>query len=121
MTQVLLTILINLLTMLRGSFLLSRLANFYPSLFTKLAFLDVGYQAPGHGLTRATLENINNAVKGALGYGVFGYFLFFDEEGAAKLMDDHVCFAYSLSANLLRLFLTQYVYSGSQLNLCSFL
>ena len=74
----------------RGSFLLSRLANFYPSLFTKLVFLDVGYSAPGHGLTRTTVSYVNHAVQSALGYSVFGYFLFFEEEDAAKLLDENV-------------------------------
>jgi soluble epoxide hydrolase/lipid-phosphate phosphatase len=74
----------------RGSFLLSRLANFYPSLFTKLVFLDIGYSAPGHGLTRTTVSYINHSVQSALGYSVFGYFLFFEEENVAKLLDENV-------------------------------
>ena len=74
----------------RGSFLLSRLANFYPSLFMKLVLLDVGYAAPGQGLTRSTVNYVNNAVQNAMGYSVFGYFQFFEEEDAAKLLDEHV-------------------------------
>lgn len=74
----------------RGSFLLSRLANYFPDLFTKLAFLDVGYAAPGHGLTAETVQFVNRMVKDSKGFEVFGYFLFFDEEGAAELMDEHV-------------------------------
>ncbi|KAK2630453.1 hypothetical protein QTJ16_001273 [Diplocarpon rosae] len=74
----------------RGSFLLSRLANYFPDLFSKLAFLDVGYSAPGHGLTRETVEFVNKSVKEAMGFEIFGYFLFFDEEDAAGLMSLNV-------------------------------
>ncbi|PBP21085.1 alpha/beta-hydrolase [Diplocarpon rosae] len=69
-----------------GSFLLSRLANYFPDLFLKLAFLDVGYSTPGHGLTRETVEFVNKSVQEAMGFEIFGYFLFFDEEDAAELM-----------------------------------
>ncbi|KAE9363041.1 alpha/beta-hydrolase [Stipitochalara longipes BDJ] len=72
-----------------GSFLLSRLVNYYPSLFSKLVFVDVGYNAPGHGLTEATVMYINSAVQSAMGYSVFGYFLFFNEADAAAILDAH--------------------------------
>ena len=36
------------------------------------------------------VEYINNAVQSAMGYSVFGYFLLFEEEDAAKLLDEHV-------------------------------
>jgi hypothetical protein len=53
--------------------MLSRLANYYPSRFSKYVFLDVGYSAPNHA---------------ALGYSIFGgYFLFFNDPDAADLMD----------------------------------
>jgi hypothetical protein len=66
------------------------MANYYPELFLKLAFLDVGYMAPGKGLTAETVRHVNQVVKDAAGFEVFGYFLFFGEEGAAELMDEHV-------------------------------
>lgn len=75
-----------------GSFLLSRLANWHPGVLEKLAFLDVGYSAPGFGLSREVVGMVNAAVKGAMGYEVLGYFLFFAEEGAAELLDGHVSF-----------------------------
>ena len=64
--------------------------NYYPSLFSKLVFLDVGYAAPGHGLTLETVTYVNSMVQKSMGYSVFGYFLFFQEQDAAKLMDEHV-------------------------------
>jgi pimeloyl-ACP methyl ester carboxylesterase len=75
-----------------GSFLLSRLVNFYPSLLSKLVFVDIGYSAPGFGLTRETVNFINSQVQSALGYSCFGYFLFFAEEDAATLSNKHVCY-----------------------------
>ncbi|KAG0649252.1 Cytosolic epoxide hydrolase 2 [Hyphodiscus hymeniophilus] len=72
-----------------GSFLLSRLANFHPSLFSKLVFLDIGYSVPGHGLSRTTVNYINNAILKNMGYSVFGYFLFFEDDDAAKLLDEN--------------------------------
>jgi hypothetical protein len=65
--------------------MLSRLANYYPSRFSKYVFLDVGYSAPNHALTVPTLKHVNAA---ALGYSIFGgYFLFFNDPDAADLMD----------------------------------
>lgn len=73
-----------------GSFLLSRLVNYHPAVLEKLVFLDVGYSAPGFGLTRELVGHVNQMVKGAMGYEVLGYFLFFAEEDAAALLDAHV-------------------------------
>jgi soluble epoxide hydrolase/lipid-phosphate phosphatase len=74
----------------RGSFALSRLANFYPTLMEKLVFVDVGYNAPGWALTEQNIRYVNSMVQQAMGYSVFGYFLFFNEGGAAALMDHQV-------------------------------
>lgn len=74
----------------RGSFLLSRLANYHPERFSAYAFIDHGYIAPGRGLTTAAIQNINSSVQANLGFAIFGYFLFFDEEDAAKLLDENV-------------------------------
>ncbi|KUJ06284.1 alpha/beta-hydrolase [Mollisia scopiformis] len=73
-----------------GSFLLSRLMNYCPILFSKLVFLDVGYSAPGTGLTEQTVKYVNSMVQEHMGYSVFGYFLFFKEDHAAQLMNAHV-------------------------------
>ena len=74
----------------RGSFILSRLANYHPEIFSKLAFLDVGYVSPGHGLTEQMVTFVDKSVKENMGFEVFGYFLFFNEEGAVELLDGNV-------------------------------
>ncbi|TVY44774.1 Bifunctional epoxide hydrolase [Lachnellula subtilissima] len=79
-----------------GSFLLSRMANFYPGLFSKYVFVDVGYSPPGQGLTRKNVEFINGMVQQHMGFSVFGYFLFFDEKDAAEIMDKNIDSAESL-------------------------
>ena len=74
----------------RGSFLLSRLANYHPERFSAYAFIDHGYIAPGRSLSAAAVQLINSSVQAKLGYSIFGYFLFFNEEDAPKLLDEHV-------------------------------
>ena len=83
-----------LLLSTRGSFLLSRLANYHPERFSAYAFIDHGYSPPGQSLTTAMIEHINSDVQAKLGFQIFGYFLFFDEEDAAKLLDGHVSFSF---------------------------
>lgn len=78
----------------RGSFLLSRLVNYYPLLFTKLVFLDVGYVSPGHGLTEQTVQFVDAQIQQHMGFSCFGYFLFFNEEDAAELLDANVSSQY---------------------------
>jgi soluble epoxide hydrolase/lipid-phosphate phosphatase len=80
----------------RGSFLLSRLANYHPERFSAYAFIDHGYIAPGQGLTTAAVQHTNSLVQASLGFSIFGYFLFFDEEDAPKLLDEHVSFFQTL-------------------------
>ena len=74
----------------RGSFLLSRIANYHPERFSAYAFIDHGYIAPGKGLNTALIQHINSSVQANLGFSIFGYFLFFNEEDAPKLLDEHV-------------------------------
>jgi soluble epoxide hydrolase / lipid-phosphate phosphatase len=74
----------------RGTFLLSRLANYHPERFSAYAFIDHGYSAPGNSLTAAAMQHINSSVQANLGFSIFGYFLFFNEEDAPKLLDEHV-------------------------------
>ena len=76
----------------RGSFLLSRLANYHPERFSAYAFIDHGYSAPGNSLTTAAIQHIDSSVQAKLGFSIFGYFLFFNEEDAPKLLDEHVKF-----------------------------
>ncbi|OAA63647.1 Epoxide hydrolase-like protein [Niveomyces insectorum RCEF 264] len=72
-----------------GSFLLSRLANYHPERISAYAFIDHGYAAPGQSLTPEVIQHINSAVQAKLGFSILGYFLFFDEEDAATLLDKH--------------------------------
>lgn len=72
---------------IRGSFLVSRLANYFPERFLKFVFLDVAYQAPtGH----LNVDAINDTSEKMLGYPVFGYWYFFNAADAAELMDRNV-------------------------------
>ncbi|CAL3965198.1 unnamed protein product [Diplocarpon coronariae] len=59
----------------RGSFLLSRLANNFPDLFMNFAFVGAG----------ETIQFVNISAQEAMGFGIWGYLLFFDEN-AAELM-----------------------------------
>ena len=69
---------------------MSRLANYHPEHFSAYAFIDHGYSAPSHNLTTAVVQHINSSVQANLGFSIFGYFLFFNEEDAPKLLDEHV-------------------------------
>lgn len=69
---------------------MSRLANYHPERFSAYAFIDHGYNAPGRSLTTATIQHIDSSIQAKLGFSIFGYFLFFDEEDATKLLDEHV-------------------------------
>lgn len=66
------------------------MVNYHPTVFSQLVFIDIGYSAPGHGLTEQTVRHVNSMVKGAMGFEVFGYFLFFQDKDAAGLLDTHV-------------------------------
>ncbi|EWZ85712.1 hypothetical protein FOWG_10809 [Fusarium oxysporum f. sp. lycopersici MN25] len=72
-----------------GCFLLSRLANYHPERFSAYAYIDHGYMAPGRSLTTAAVQHINRSVEEKLGFSILGYFLFFDDEDASRLLDEH--------------------------------
>lgn len=69
-----------------GSFLLSRLANYFPDRFSKLAFLSVGYNAPTGPFS---VDAVNEVSQQMLGYPIFGYLHFFNSVDAAELMDNN--------------------------------
>ncbi|KAI9789186.1 MAG: hypothetical protein M1816_006320 [Peltula sp. TS41687] len=72
-----------------GTFLQSRLANYFPERFKKFAFLTVGHSYPKTPLnTDAIREAIKNSIE-TLGYGIVGYWLFFAEPDAASVIDSH--------------------------------
>ncbi|KAF7914146.1 uncharacterized protein EAF01_000552 [Botrytis porri] len=71
-----------------GSAMLSRMVNYYPELFKKLVFLDVGYQAPdGPAFNFDMVKMINAQVKKMAGFEIFGYFFLMDEEDSTELLD----------------------------------
>jgi pimeloyl-ACP methyl ester carboxylesterase len=72
-----------------GSFLLGRIANYYPSILSKLVFLDIGYTPPGVALTRDMVTKIDSSIQAGLGFSCFGYFLFFADKDAATLLDQN--------------------------------
>ncbi|KAH7219833.1 Alpha/Beta hydrolase protein [Fusarium oxysporum] len=72
-----------------GCFLLSRLANYHPERFSAYAYIDHGYMAPGRSLNTAAVQHINRSVEEKLGFSILGYFLFFDDEDAPRLLDEH--------------------------------
>ncbi|KAF5486856.1 Bifunctional epoxide hydrolase 2 [Colletotrichum siamense] len=70
-----------------GSWFLSRLYHFYPSRFTGLVFMDVGYAPPGQ---KFDVELINRMTKEMTGEERFRYWdLFTDDEGV-PLMNQNV-------------------------------
>ena len=79
----------------RGSNFLYRLANYHPQRFTKFAWLDIAYNPPTNDSFSA--EAINEATEKELGYPIFGYWLFFRDDDAGRIIDEHVCGAPSSS------------------------
>ena len=72
---------------IRGAWLTSRLVNFFPERFTASAYLSLWYMAP----EPLDLKAINHKTKDELGYELFGYWYFFSEDGADKIIESHVC------------------------------
>jgi len=70
-----------------GSFLMSRLANYFPERFISFAFLDVAYQAPSGPFS---VEAINEITEKTCGYPIFGYWYFFNDPDAADMMNRDV-------------------------------
>ena len=60
--------------------------NFFPERFTAAAFLSGRYFAGEH----LDPEKINEKTKQELGYELFGYWYFFSEDGADKIIENHV-------------------------------
>ncbi|TDZ26126.1 Bifunctional epoxide hydrolase 2 [Colletotrichum orbiculare MAFF 240422] len=70
-----------------GSWFLSRLYHLHPTRFAGLAFLDVGYSAPGN---RFDVELINKMTREMTGEERFRYWDFFTSEEGMMLMDQNV-------------------------------
>ena len=75
---------------LSGSPLLSRMVNYFPSRLTSLTFMDIGYAAPPLAFNKAGIDSLNNLTLATLGYEVFGYWSFFNEEDSGKILNAHV-------------------------------
>lgn len=56
--------------MCRGSWVVSRLANYYPERFLAFAFISVAYGQPSPDLN---VDQLNAMTKQVLGYEEFGY------------------------------------------------
>lgn len=72
-----------------GSVLLSRVITYLPQVLTAVTFLDIGYAAPPLAIDLAGVELINNETQAALGYPIFGYWYFMNEDDSAPIQDDH--------------------------------
>ncbi|CZR64435.1 related to soluble epoxide hydrolase [Phialocephala subalpina] len=71
----------------RGSFLLSRLANYYPQRLLSCSFLAVAYRAPGQSMN---IDAVNVLTKEKLGYELYGYWKLFEREDASQIVKDHI-------------------------------
>ena len=76
--------------MRRGSPLLSRLATYHSDIFDKYAFLDIGYSAPPLKLTAQGIDKLNDVTLQTEGYEPSGYWKWFNETGAGRVLDAHV-------------------------------
>lgn len=70
-----------------GTFLLGRLANYYPERLASAAFLVVGYRPPGEVMD---LDGVNAMTKKAVGFEVFGYWRFLEREEAGEIVNKNV-------------------------------
>lgn len=70
-----------------GTFLLARLANYYPERLLSTAFVAAAYRAPGQSMN---VDLFNVLSKQKLGYEMFGYWKFFEREDAGQIIKDHV-------------------------------
>ncbi|KAI5122577.1 hypothetical protein M0805_004794 [Coniferiporia weirii] len=76
-----------------GSGLNSRLANYYPERFIAFAFLALGYLPP---IPVFDIDAINAMSLEKNGYSKFGYWKFFAEADAAKILEEHIESFFSL-------------------------
>ncbi|KAJ6626483.1 Alpha/Beta hydrolase protein [Mycena sp. CBHHK59/15] len=72
---------------LRGCALTSGLATFYPSRFAGFAFLAFGYLTPN---PEFEIESFHRVFDTLAGHECFGYWHFFKEDGADKIIADHM-------------------------------
>ncbi|THH32677.1 hypothetical protein EUX98_g1520 [Antrodiella citrinella] len=70
-----------------GSWVTARLANYFHERFHGFAFLAVPYSIPDPS---STMEQTNAFVKSQLGYEPYGYWQFFNEDDADRVLLDHL-------------------------------
>ena len=69
-----------------GTGVLARLANYHPERFLCYCFVAVGYAPPG----KLDTAHINKMTLSQLGYEIFGYMDFFNEEDSGPIIEEHV-------------------------------
>ncbi|KAL1791757.1 hypothetical protein ACET3X_009508 [Alternaria dauci] len=79
-----------------GAAILTTLQVYSPDRLLALAYVTVGYTAPGGDFTLADVEALNNQTNALLGYPVFGYFIFHNTERAVPAFDDHLDSVFTL-------------------------
>jgi soluble epoxide hydrolase / lipid-phosphate phosphatase len=72
-----------------GSFLLGRLANWFPERLLSASFLVAGYRPPGEVLD---LDGVNEATRKVVGFEALGYWRFFEREEAGEVVGRNVSF-----------------------------
>ena len=70
-----------------GTYLLSQLAARYQNRFEKFVFISVPFTPPGRHMD---VQQINRTTKRQRGYEQFGYWLFFTQNGAGRVIGNHV-------------------------------
>ncbi|TCD64700.1 hypothetical protein EIP91_003774 [Steccherinum ochraceum] len=70
-----------------GAHVVSRFSNFFPERFLAYATLSLPYHFPR---TDFEMESFMASTKEAVGYEPFGYWYFFAEEGAAKIIEENM-------------------------------
>ncbi|KZP02305.1 alpha/beta-hydrolase, partial [Athelia psychrophila] len=70
-----------------GTMINSRLGNYFPERVIALAFFNLGYLPP---FFTADFAALSTATKAAVGYECFGYWPFFNEDDADKLIEEHL-------------------------------
>ncbi|KAG9247038.1 Alpha/Beta hydrolase protein [Calycina marina] len=69
-----------------GTYVLSALVIWYPQRITSCAFLSIGFSPPGK---KFDIARINAKTKRELGYEMYGYQVYFAEDGAGKDIGRH--------------------------------
>jgi soluble epoxide hydrolase/lipid-phosphate phosphatase len=70
-----------------GVYLLSQLAIYHEARFEKLVFISVAFIPPG---SIFDVPSLNEATEKAIGYPIFGYWLFMSDDRAGEVIAKHV-------------------------------